>query len=397
MSKKNLVKKAIDDLIQEGMDFADLTQSALTKVEKLKGVSKTTIKRAKKEYKQEKVVNRHDYQEQNIKRKIYKYLDRRTKATLADLREAMPGILPAKVSEYHRYWTKKQEKVRQKDTVKKPGISPRKLKEMVFTHLDADNSATVESLYKQFPDAKQSSIYSYFSGWKRKQKSADKVKKGGLYEVIFKFLNSKPDSTIEEIKAAFSDVPIKSIEIYHNIWFKELEEKKSNAVSIDDVVQEFIGLDVTSDSKKGIERGDHSEVGGRVAKTNQITNVQVPKKRRGRPPGVSAKGKKTGIIASHASAGEKKSTVKQRVLVKNENRLKSVKTGTNIGNDAKLIQSLKSTIEAHKEIIFELEKEHQYLKEKQSGIMKEMKTMPSDQVIEIREFIVTYLKGLQKD
>ena len=110
MSKKNLVKKAIDDLIQDGVDFADLTQNALTKMEGLKGVSKTTIKRAKKEYKQEKVVNRHDYQEQNIKRKIYKYLDKRTKASLADLREAMPGIPPAKVSEYHRYWTKKQEK-----------------------------------------------------------------------------------------------------------------------------------------------------------------------------------------------------------------------------------------------------------------------------------------------
>jgi len=48
MSKKNLVKKAIDDLIQDGVDFADLTQNALTKMEGLKGVSKTTIKRAKK-------------------------------------------------------------------------------------------------------------------------------------------------------------------------------------------------------------------------------------------------------------------------------------------------------------------------------------------------------------
>ncbi len=396
MSKKNLVKKAIDDLIQEGMDFADLTQSALTKVEGLKGVSKTTIKRAKKEYKQEKVVNRHDYQEQNIKRKIYKYLDRKTKATLADLREAMPGIPPAKVSEYHRYWTKKQEKVLRKDIVKKPGISPRKLKEMVFTYLDTDNSATVETLYEQFPEAKQSSIYSYFSGWKRKQKSADKVKKGGLYEVIFKFLNNKPESTIEEIKASFLDVPIKSIEIYHNIWLKELEEKKANAVSIDDVVQEFIGLDVSAKSKKAVEQNQHLKTSGRVGKANQITNAQSPKKRRGRPPGVSAKKRGNGIVKPYTSAGKRKNTDIQRVLVGNENRVKSVKLSTISGNDAKLIQSLKSTIEAHKEIIFELEKEHQFLKEKQSGIMKELKTMRSDQVTEIREFIVTYMKGLQK-
>ena len=393
MSKKNLVKKAIDDLIQDGVDFADLTQNALTKMEGLKGVSKTTIKRAKKEYKQEKVVNRHDYQEQNIKRKIYKYLDKRTKASLADLREAMPGIPPAKVSEYHRYWTKKQEKARQKDTVKKTGISPRKLKEMVFTYLDTEINATVETLYAQFPEAKQSSIYSYFSGWKRKQKNTDKVKKGGLYEVIFRFLNSKPESSIEQIKAAFSDVPIKSIEIYHNIWLKELEEKKANAVSIDDVVQEFIGLDIASDSKKALEQVGGSKTHGNMSQDNRITEAQAPKKRRGRPPGVSVKKRTTGVVKPHALFGKKEITDSARISIGGGNR---VKTGTIIGNEAKLIQSLKSTVEAHKETIFELEKEHQLLKEKQTGIIKELKTMRSDQIKEIREFIGTYMKGLKK-
>lgn len=396
MSKKNLVKKIIDDLVMEGRDFADLTQSALTKMEGLEGVSKTTIKRAKKEYKQEKVINRQDYREQSIKRKIYKYLDRKPKSTLSDLREAMPDIPPAKVSEYHRYWKKKQEKAQHQGPVKSPGISPRKLKEMVFMYLDNNSTATVETLYQQFPDAKQSSVYSYFSGWKRKQKNTEKVKKGGLFEVIFKFLNRKPESTIDEIKAAFSDVPIKSIEIYHNLWLKELEDRKTNAVSIDDVVQEFIGLNTVADSQKAVEQDDGLVAQRHTGKENRIADAEMPKKRRGRPPRVPVEMKSSARVGSKMAAGRSQKTDNGPVAAEIRLLEKNVKTSDKSNNEAKLIQRLRQTIETYQTTILELEKEHQRLKQRQSGIFNELKTMRADQIQDVRDFVLTYLKGLHK-
>ncbi len=372
MSKKNLVKKIIDDLIQDGMDFADLTQSALTEMDGLAGVSKTTIKRAKKEYKQEKLTNKKDYKEQSLKRKIYKYLDRRPRSSLADLRDAMPGVHPAKVSEYHLFWKKKQEKSQQKTTEKKSRISPRKLKEMVFNYLDSDNLASVENLYEKFPDAKQNSINSYFAGWKRKQKNTEKAIRGGLYEVIFKFLNQKPEAAINDIKAAFSDVPVKSIEIYHNLWLKERKSFEDNAVSLDDVVQEFIDTDISKIQRKR----------GRPRKEPAKAPQKQPK-RRGRPPRVAASHQNIASI-------ELASTFKRKSDSNKE-------SADFYQNEANLIQTMKTTIEAHSMTIFELEKEYRLLMEKQSKVIKELETMPSEQILEIRDFIVTYFKGLQSN
>ncbi|MBU2643470.1 hypothetical protein KKI24_02100 [bacterium] len=386
MSKKNQVKKLIDDLVQDGLDFADLTQTTLTKMDGLQDVSKTTIKRAKKEYKQEKIVNKRDYKEQSIKRKIYRYLDRKPKSSLADLREALPGIQPSKVSEYHLYWKKKQSKAFQKDVPKKSVVSPRKLKEMIFKYLDNDNNATVETLYQQFPDAKQSSINSYFAGWKRKQKNIDRTLKGGLYEVIFKFLDRKPESTIDDIKVAFSDVPIKSIEIYHNLWLKEREENRAKSVSINDIVQVFIGSDPAEDlsgkSKKSAE-------------TSSQKADEVPRRKRGRPPRVADKAHRSAVIEYDPGDGRQKNPLHSTAEV----------AGRGLPNDAdrlgiskserKLIQKLQSSIETNNSAIDELEKEYQRLLQKQSGVIKELEMMRSDQILEIKNFIITYFKGLQ--
>jgi len=384
MSKKNLVKKVIDNLIQDGVDFADLTQSALVNVDGLQGVSKTTIKRAKKEYKQEKLANQQDFKEQNIKRKIYKFLDRRPKSSLADLREALPGIQPSKVSEYHLFWKKKQEKTQQKTTEKKNRVSPRKLKEMIFNYLDTNNGSSTEDLYLKFPDAKQNSINSYLAGWKRKLKNTEKAVRGGLYEVIFKFLDQKPEATIEDTKAAFSDVPQKSIEIYHNLWLKEREESKANVVSLDDVVQEFIetGVSENLSAGSGVGRQALSQ-----SKKGKADTIQKGTRRRGRPP-LAATIKQEASLFGVCSLSTETEGVTQK---------STAGSGKISSNDADLIQTMKRTIEAHNTTIFELEKEYRLLMERQSAVIKEMEAMSSDQIVEIRDFILTYFKGLQNN
>lgn len=375
MSKKELVKQVIDNLIHKGMDFAELTQSKLSRVEGLEGVSRTTIKRAKKEYKVEKLAKKKDFKEQNIKRKIYKFLDRRPRTTLSELREAMPGISPAKVAEYHLFWKKKQEKVKQKEPVKKNSISPKKLKEMVFDYLDRHDYASLEDLIEQFPDAKQSSISSYVAAWKRKQRNTEKAIRGGLYEVIFRYLDSNPDAQLEDIKSAFEDVPLKSIEIYHNLWLREREENKAQSVSLNDVVQKFIEPEVNQAFSSAVKSG-----------INQAGSPFHPRKR-GRPP---------RLAATRTAGATQEQTARGSAA-----RIGDGLTGIGDGfvelpeNDAQLIQAMKNTIEAHNLTIFELEKEYRHLMEKQSRVIKELENMPLSQITEIRDFILTYFKGLQ--
>ena len=70
MSKKELVKQVIDRLIKEGEDFTDLTQGYLSELSELNGVSKTTIKRAKNEYKQQNKSVKNSFKEQRLKKRI---------------------------------------------------------------------------------------------------------------------------------------------------------------------------------------------------------------------------------------------------------------------------------------------------------------------------------------
>ena len=171
MSKKELVKNVIEEMIDQGKDFHEITQGTLAHTKGLENVSKTTIKRAKNEYKKEKIVVKSDYKETLIKRKIYKYLDRHPKTSLSELREALPELPPNKVSEYHLFWTRKREKAKANRALKRVLISPRKLKEMVFSYLNANENATCENLFIAFPEANKSSITSYFGHWKKKRAS----------------------------------------------------------------------------------------------------------------------------------------------------------------------------------------------------------------------------------
>ncbi len=353
MSKKDLVKSVIDGLIDQGKDFHEITQGTLAEIDELKEVSKTTIKRAKNEYKKEKIVVKSNYKETLIKRKIYKYLDRYPKTNLSELREALPEIPPAKVSEYHLFWTRKRERAKQDKVQKKVTVSPRKLKEMVFNYLNENEETSCDQLLRVFPDANKSSVTSYFGHWKKKRASHEKGKEGSLYNVIFRFLDNNSESTIDDLKTSFADVPIKSLEVYLNLW------QKKQAESVEAVTENQQGLEAENIiiAKKGSRRGRPGKKPAGLAPVSH--NI---------PTGINAVGRAEDINEIAVKKGSK---------------------------EHKLIEKLRKKIEKQKITLTALEVENSILKDNiSSKLIDDFDSMTEQELKDVQEFVKTYVKGM---
>lgn len=392
MSKKNLVKKVIDNLLKEGKEFADLTQGSLAMIDELEGVSRTTIKRAKKEYKQEKIVVQKGYIEQSIKRRIYKYLDRHPKSTLGDLREALPEVNPVKVSEYHQIWKRKKEKFQDKKVQQAVVISPRKLKEMIISYLDKQSSVTLSELYSAFPEANRSSVSSYFGQWKKKQQHLDTGKKGGLFQVFFTFLDKNPKASIQELQKNFSDVPATTLKIYQNMWLQKKKSQANETENLDEVVMKLVDELIEEEPSKKVIKTTSEKISKDVTadisgtpKNNKRKNVQITK---------SAKNGKVIQSIEESDGGVLKN---QLEIPKNEIIVHPVETNKNsqLIVDKELIHVLKSTIDAQKTTIRVLKSEHSMLKEKQGELFPEFENMNDMELKEIKDFLMTYINGLR--
>jgi len=392
MSKKTLVKRVIGNLLEEGNDFGDLTQGSLVGIQALHGVSKTTIKRAKKEYKQEKIMVHQDYIEQTVKKKIYKFLDRHPKSTLSDLREALPNVPPAKVSEYHLFWKKKQEQRHKKDATLKVGVSPRKLKDMIFRFLDENAGGNLEQLFRAFPEANQSSVSSYFNHWRKKQKSVEMGKEGGLYQAVIKYLDQNPQTQLAELKQVFSDVPKRSLEVYLNLWQKKREGEAAENKTLQKIVQEFIQQDETENRSRFANSLSTLSPSTGSMETGQSQVTAGPRKR-GRP----RKNPLPLQTFAGKSSAESMPSQTERPLLK--------QTRKNTGNrrqrsafsdaDQELIARLKKTIEGQRLTIRQLDAEHCLLKEQQPSLLQELEGMDEKELKEVRGFLSTYLNGLK--
>jgi hypothetical protein len=362
MSKKELVKNIIDELIVQGKDFHEITQGTLVQVKGLENISKTTIKRAKNEYKKEKIVVKSNYKETLIKRKIYKYLDRYPKTTLSDLREALPEIPPAKISEYYLYWTRKREKAKTHKVQKRVIVNPRKLKEMVFNYLNNSEEATCEDLFKAFPEANRSSVTSYFGHWKKKRTHHEKGKEGSLYHVIFRFLDSHPDSTIDTLHQSFADVPKRSLEVYLNLWQKKQGEAQENQAESD-----------INDLEK-----------------NKLKHERVKRVKQAK-----AKTSEKHSAVEHPFGGLQ--TLKRRKQ-KTVKKPETVEFSSISPLENKQIRELKQKIEEQKLTLTALEVENSLLKDNfQSNLIEGFESMTHSELKDVKEFIKTYVKGMETE
>jgi len=398
MSKKILVKQVIDRLIKEGEDFSDLTQGYLSGLSALEGVSKTTIKRAKSEYKQQNASIKNNYKEQRIKKKIYKFLDRYPRASLGDLREEFPNIIPPKVSEYHLFWKRKQEKKLKKDQKALGVITPRKLKEMVFKYLDESPYTTAEQLSAVFAEANRNSVNSYFNHWKKKQLvDKESVKKGSLVQVLFDYLDKNPSSTIDDLQKAFTDVHKKSLEIYFSLWRKKHQE--SEVTIVETIKQEVLQLveksNGTEEIAASLDAPDLEKTGQEIL-PNEITSDESLIKTH--PDSLKENRNELAPVARRQNKPEGKKPA-QRVYTKQiavskailkDNLPTSVDEGV---LEQDLISCLENTIEAQKAIIEVLNFEQHALKQKKEKLRYTSLDMSDKELAEVKDFLALFLEG----
>ncbi len=364
MSKKELVKSVIDGLISQGKDFHEITQGTLAQIDELSNISKTTIKRAKNEYKKEKIVVKSNYKETLIKRKIYKHLDRYPKTTLSELREALPEITPSKVSEYHLFWTRKREKTEQEKVQKKVTVNPRKLKEMVFHFLNGNEDTTCEQLLKVFPDANKSSVTSYYGHWKKKRASHEKGKEGSLYQVIFRFLDNHKKAAISDLKDSFPDVPTKSLEVYLNLWQKKQKE--------------------SHELKTGPKTGANKLLESGKFKGNRDVPARIIRKN----------ARSVNPTAEQPDRDKETEKSTRRVRKKRKKSLPVIRKQSS-NDESILIAKLRKTIEKQKITLTALEVEHSILKDNiPAKLIDDLDSMSDQELRNVREFVKTYVKGL---
>lgn len=416
MIKKILVKQIIDKLLDQGKDFADLTQVALGRIKELEGISRTTIKRAKQEYKQEKIVIQSNYKEQSIKRKIYKYLDRHPKSALDDLREEFPKINPPKVSEYHLFWKRKQEKKSQDQRTKLIALSPRKLKELVFKYLDENPHNKIAQLYDAFSDANNHSLENYYENWKKKQQVSDETaREGSLLHALFKHLDKNSEDKVDDLQKAFPDAHRRSLEIYYSHWQKKREIEENELIIVEKIAEEVSELSALAGKQFEKPNVTSKVLKLPVAKivTTSDTAVKLIKTKKEKKPAsqreedFSQLDNNTDLaLSKRREIPRKKLKEKRTIIEKSKKQPKRLEPAVprvepqkiSYADSVKeLVASLQNTIDQQKKYISKLNNEYSKLIEQQSNIAKELQGLEQIEQNEVKDFLSIYLSGLRRD
>ncbi len=324
----------------------------------------------------------------NAKKKIYKYLDRRPKSSLSDLREAFPKVNPGKVSQYHLFWNRKQ-KQSTHDEKKNAAISPRKLKEMIFNYLDQNAESTTEQLYRAFPSANKSSISSYLGHWKKKQTAREVAKEGSLFQVLFRYLDENPSASIDDIQKVFTDVHWRSIEIYYQKWHRKQEEQENKLSMIVEEIEQDVFVPATEDTKPVLDKAlDISADDAAPAVKNQpaaVLRSKVSKIADEEPQETQSKAIKQA----------RRKPLKQEENEPLDSRVPALPPSeSQMIPNVELIQTLKETIQAQKTTITELETEYSMISEKQTEFLSNLEELEQDDHAEFKSFLLTYIKGL---
>lgn len=220
MHKKDIVKEVIEQYVDKGMDFFELTPAYLVTLDELKGFSERTLKRGRTEYKN---ANRNQLKGKskaglNLKKRVLRYLEENPKSSLNQLKTKFASQDPKVLSEAHKEWKKETKRPA-------PAISARKkveiddagsLRQKVFKILEENPDITLSKLEKFFEAENKKTISNYLDQW-RKEKTT-KGKKISTKQMIHNYLDQHPEIALRDLKEAFPEINPSSIGAYHSLW-----------------------------------------------------------------------------------------------------------------------------------------------------------------------------------
>jgi len=210
MHKKDHVKQVIETYIRQGRDFYELTPSFLQSTDELKGFSERTLKRGRTEFKKERpdLMKKQSRDTASVHKRIFRFLEKSPQATSEQLVAMFPKIQPRILTVARKLW----EQENPPETGKtRTGSLRRAVLDFLAHHPDAD----METLGKEFPEAKKNTLGNYLETWRKGQAPKRKVT---LKQRVMDYMNSNPEARLQQLKEAFPETKAGSINTYYSLW-----------------------------------------------------------------------------------------------------------------------------------------------------------------------------------
>ncbi|MFH2132011.1 MAG: hypothetical protein ABIK68_16670 [bacterium] len=208
--KKDQVKEVIEKYIKKGRDFFELTPSFLENLDELNGFSERTLKRGRTEFKLEhpEMIKKHSRNTANLKKKVFKYLEKAPKATPKELNILFPEIDKKLLVNIRNLWKKENQEVDSEEEA-------HSLRQNVFDFLEQAPQTTLSKLEKAFPDFNKKTISNYLDQWRKEHTPKRKV---SLKQRIMDYLDTNANTDLPQLRAYFSDTKPASINTYYSLW-----------------------------------------------------------------------------------------------------------------------------------------------------------------------------------
>lgn len=229
MHKKDAVKQVLAKYIKKGHDFYELTPSFLGALEELKGYSERTLKRGRTEFKNENknVVSRHSKASANLKKKVYLHLDSHQGDTPKKLQNAFPQADIKQLTKIRNLWKSEQD-----GSVEKAATltaSESSLRQKVFNYLSTKPGLTMRKLEKSFPEFNKKTLSNYLDQW-HKDKTENTPAKSAKGKVE-DYLTRHPTAKVKELKKALPELNPSSVNTYFSLWKKSQKSPAKGAKS----------------------------------------------------------------------------------------------------------------------------------------------------------------------
>lgn len=210
MHKKDQVKQVIEQYIQKGRDFFELTPSFLENTTELKGFSERTLKRGRTEYKLEhpEIIKTHSRSTASAKKRVLKYLDKSPQASPKELGAIFPDVEKKVLSTARDLWKNEHTSEMNKKTAGS-------LRKSVFGFLEKNPQATPNNVTSAFAGHNPKTVANYHDQWLKEHGPKKKV---SLKQRILDYMNENPGADLKQLREAFADTKTASINTYFSLW-----------------------------------------------------------------------------------------------------------------------------------------------------------------------------------
>jgi hypothetical protein len=236
----------------------------------------------------------------------------------------------------------------------------------------------------------------------------------GIQKQIFRYLEARPEATVEELHDAFSNIERQRLVEYHRLWLNKYQPDrvKSGSMSLQRRVFEFL-----KERPEATMRALEEVFPAANKKTLYNYLDQWRKEKAAQDPGKSAKQRISEYLDQHPDANtqalqEAFPEIKPSSLGTYQSLWRNSRSAVDgielkdhldttppvhNHNAEEIIQALKNTVETQKRTIETLKSQNELLKKRQAFMFPELEGLSKETIQRTEMIIRTFIKGLKSD